>query len=92
MDNERFTPFVLIIERITKNIKRIADIYKLDINEVRGAFYEYEESNNKSTQYLREVEAVPLTPKNTIQLPILADVPAGAFKKASRSAIRSDGS
>ncbi|MBQ4107917.1 MAG: hypothetical protein IJC80_00805 [Clostridia bacterium] len=26
MDNERFTPFVLIIERITKNIKRIADM------------------------------------------------------------------
>lgn len=26
MHNERFTPFVLIIERITKNIKRIADM------------------------------------------------------------------
>ena len=26
MNNERFTPFVLIIERITKNIKRIADL------------------------------------------------------------------
>ena len=25
MDNERFTPFVLLIERISKNIKRIAD-------------------------------------------------------------------
>lgn len=67
-----------------KNIKRIADIYKLDINEVRGAFYEYEESNNKSTQYLREVEAVPLTPNNTIQLPILADVPAGLPEYSDR--------
>ena len=25
MDQERFTPFVLLIERISKNIKRIAD-------------------------------------------------------------------
>ena len=25
MDNERFTPFVLLIEKISKNIKRIAD-------------------------------------------------------------------
>ena len=25
MDTERFTPFVLYIERISKNIKRIAD-------------------------------------------------------------------
>lgn len=66
-----------------KNIKRIADIYKLDINEVRGAFYEYEESN-KGTQYLREVEAVPLTPNNTIQLPILADVPAGLPEYSDR--------
>lgn len=63
-----------------ENIQKIAKTYKLDIDEVRRAFYTY---NNEQTQKsnkiegLREIDIVPLTPKNTIQLPILADVPAG---------------
>lgn len=67
-----------------KNIKKIAETYGIDINEVRDAFYSYNEDEKKSTQYLREVEAIPLTPSNTIQLPILADVPAGLPEYSDR--------
>lgn len=52
-----------------ENIKKIAKIYKLNFEEVRKAFYDEEFTQN--------VQAVPLTKTNTIQLPILADVPAG---------------
>jgi len=52
-----------------ENLKRIAKQYKLEFEEVRKAFYDDE--------FAQEVQAVPLTDKNTIQLPILADVPAG---------------
>jgi repressor LexA len=53
-----------------ENIKRIASAFKLELNEVRKAFYEDDE-------FAPTVNAIPLTPSNTIQLPILADVPAG---------------
>lgn len=53
-----------------ENIKRIASAFKLELNEVRKAFYEDDE-------FAQTVNAIPLTPSNTIQLPILADVPAG---------------
>lgn len=53
-----------------ENIKRIASAFKLELNEVRKAFYEDDE-------FAKTVTAIPLTPSNTIQLPILADVPAG---------------
>ena len=53
-----------------ENIRRIASIYKLDVNEVRQAFYQDDE-------FVPSVKAIPLTNSNTVQLPILADVPAG---------------
>lgn len=52
-----------------ENIKKIAKQYKLSFEEVKNAFYDEE--------FAQEVQAVPLTKSNTIQLPILADVPAG---------------
>ena len=52
-----------------ENIKKIAQISKSNIEEVRKAFYDEE--------FTPQLQAVPLTKTNTIQLPILADVPAG---------------
>lgn len=59
-----------------ENIKKIATAYNLDINEVRKAFYEDE--------FVESFNAVPLTKSNTIQLPILADVPAGLPEYSDR--------
>ena len=53
-----------------ENIKKISDIFNIDVAEVRSAFYETDE-------FAPSVKAVPLTPNNTVTLPILADVPAG---------------
>ena len=52
-----------------ENLKQISKIYKIDIEEVRKPFYDEE--------FAPQIQAVPLTKTNTIQLPILADVPAG---------------
>ena len=52
-----------------ENLKQISKIYKIDIEEVRKTFYDEE--------FAPQIQAVPLTKTNTIQLPILADVPAG---------------
>lgn len=73
-----------------ENIKRISDIYGIDINEVRDAFYANNNSShgNVYQKYIprtpaitpedyANIGAVPLTPSNTIKLPILADCPAG---------------
>lgn len=53
-----------------ENIRKIAALYALSEAEVRAAFYETDE-------FVPAVKAVPLTPNNTVTLPILADVPAG---------------
>lgn len=53
-----------------ENIKQISKLYKLDLDEVRQAFYQDDE-------FAPTVKAIPLTNSNTVQLPILADVPAG---------------
>lgn len=52
-----------------ENIRRIAEAYKINVNEVREAFY--------GDEFEPSIKAIPLTQNNTIQLPILADVPAG---------------
>lgn len=80
-----------------ENISRIAKAYKLDVDEVRRAFYEEESygSGNiftkrvetpaiKSEDNSRFVKMIPLTPNNTVQLPILADVPAGLPEYSDR--------
>lgn len=67
-----------------ENIKRIANAFNFNLDDVRKAFYaDYEDTTDKS-EFLREIEYTPLTPKNTIQLPILADVPAGLPEYSDR--------
>lgn len=50
-------------------IKKMADLFNVSEQEVRACLNDEE--------FTQEVNAVPLTKSNTIQLPILADVPAG---------------
>lgn len=60
-----------------ENIRKIAALYALSEAEVRAAFYETDE-------FAPSVKAVPLTPNNTVTLPILADVPAGLPEYSDR--------
>lgn len=53
-----------------ENIKKMARAYKLDEKELKATFLDDNEFTNT-------IHAIPLTDKNTISLPILADVPAG---------------
>ena len=53
-----------------ENIKKMARAYKLDEKELKATFLDDNEFTNA-------IHAIPLTDKNTISLPILADVPAG---------------
>lgn len=58
------------IEPSAENISKMAKVFDVSETEVRNAFSEINE-------FAAAVKAIPLTPSNTIQLPILADVPAG---------------
>lgn len=58
------------IEPSAENISKMARAFGVSAEEVREAIAEI-------NQFSPVVQAVPLTPNNTIQLPILADVPAG---------------
>jgi repressor LexA len=60
-------------------IKKMAKLLSVKENDLWAIFNPYgnDEKKKKQIESLREVEAIPLTPSNTIQLPILADVPAG---------------
>lgn len=58
------------IEPTAENIKKMAEVFNCPADEVREAF-------NETNEFTDEVQAVPLTDKNTVRLPILADVPAG---------------
>ena len=73
-----------------ENIKKMSKLYDLDINVVREVFYKDNKvsSGNVYEKYIprtpaitpedyANMGAVPLTPSNTIKLPILADCPAG---------------
>ena len=50
-------------------IRKMADLFKASEQEIRASLGDDEFTPN--------VQAVPLTDKNTVQLPILADIPAG---------------
>lgn len=58
------------IEPTSENIKKMAQVFNSTIEEVQEALREINEFETSAP-------AIPLTPNNTIQLPILADVPAG---------------
>lgn len=54
-----------------ENIKKMAKLFKISEHEIKAAF------GIEDKEFARSIRAVPLTDKNTISLPILADVPAG---------------
>lgn len=58
-------------------IKKMAVLFGVMEETVRSAL-------NMSEEFMTEVKAIPLTPSNTIQLPILADVPAGLPEYSDR--------
>lgn len=53
------------------NIKKMAKLYNLSEAEIKKIFLE------DNREFSTSLKAIPLTDKNTISLPILADVPAG---------------
>ena len=54
-----------------ENLKKMSQIYKISEKEIKEAF-DWEDK-----EFSRSLRVTPLTDKNTISLPILADVPAG---------------
>ena len=58
-----------------QNIDKMARIFKIDAEEIKSVFYEQKQDN--IDEMSKSIKIMPLTPNNTIQLPILADVPAG---------------
>lgn len=52
-------------------IKKMAKLFKISLAEMQEVF------NEESKEFARSLRVTPLTDKNTISLPILADVPAG---------------
>lgn len=64
-----------------QNIDKMARIFDIPAEEIKEAFYGEEQAQaNEQTansEFEKTVKAIPLTKSNTIQLPILADVPAG---------------
>lgn len=56
-------------------VKKMATIFGVSEADIHSIFFK--EETTVSSEFAQEVQAVPLTDKNTIRLPILADVPAG---------------
>lgn len=54
-----------------ENLKKIAKLFAVPVSALKSAF------GVEDKEFARSIRAVPLTDKNTISLPILADVPAG---------------
>lgn len=54
-----------------ENIKKMSKLYSLTESEIKKIFLE------EGREFSSSLKAIPLTDKNTISLPILADVPAG---------------
>lgn len=54
-----------------ENIKKMAKIFNKSEKELKNIWWE------ENLEFSRSMRAIPLTDKNTISLPILADVPAG---------------
>lgn len=65
------------IDPTAENIKKMAQVFNCEEKEVKDALQEV-------AQFETNVKAVPLTLTNTIQLPILADVPAGLPEYSDR--------
>lgn len=61
-----------------QNIDKMARMFDIPTEEIKAAFYDEEKTAPQAQdEFTQNVQAVPLTDKNTVRLPILADVPAG---------------
>lgn len=58
------------------HVKKMAKLFNVSEQEISVCF--------SSDEFVQNVQAVPLTDKNTIQLPILADIPAGLPQYSDR--------
>lgn len=54
-----------------ENVQKLSDVYHLPVKTIRKMF------DMEDLEFSRSLRVTPLTDKNTISLPILADVPAG---------------
>lgn len=54
-----------------ENVQKLSDVYHLPVKTIRKMF------DIEDLEFSRSLRVTPLTDKNTISLPILADVPAG---------------
>ena len=62
------------------NISKMSALFSMDTQELWDMFndkFEDPISGRDSNEFAPSVKAIPLTPNNTVTLPILADVPAG---------------
>lgn len=60
-----------------QNVAKIATLFSVDEQTLWDMFDDKFEDEMQRGEFSSSVKAIPLTPSNTIQLPILADVPAG---------------
>ena len=70
-----------------QNITKMSALFSIDTQELWDMFndkFEDPISERDSNEFSPSVKAVPLTPNNTVTLPILADVPAGLPEYSDR--------
>lgn len=67
-----------------QNIIKMGEISYLNYEEIRDMFEQLHKERIEKEEFSSSVKAIPLTPSNTIQLPILADVPAGLPEYSDR--------
>lgn len=70
-----------------QNITKMSALFSIDTQELWDMFndkFEDPISERDSNEFAPSVKAVPLTPNNTVTLPILADVPAGLPEYSDR--------
>ncbi len=64
-----------------QNVQKMSGLFSIEEQELwdmfNGKYDEEKTAPQSQDEFVQKVQAVPLIPSNTIQLPILADVPAG---------------
>lgn len=71
-----------------QNVQKMAGLFSIEEQELwdmfNGKYDEEQPYTPHPDEFVSNVQAVPLTDKNTVQLPILADVPAGLPEYSDR--------
>ena len=73
-----------------QNVQKMSGLFSIDEQELWDMFNEKNDhneelyTNEKTDEFMRQMQGVPLTKSNTIQLPILADIPAGLPEYSDR--------